>query len=292
VTHRPGASVLHAARAGLAAAYGAALVALALSFDHPLILLSLGGVVLAAASLAGVGHEVRRAALFALPLGVLIAVVNALVVRQGLTVLVRLGEAGPLGQVDITLEGLAYGLVLALRVTLVGMACALAAATVDPDELLRALRPLSFRSALTAALATRMVPVLSRDARRMHEARRCRPDGGGSSAAAGIALVRAVTTNALDRAVDVAATLELRGYTSRRAAPRGARRPWSRHDAAVGCSAAVLMVLAIGAAIAGVAGFEPYPRISAPTGRPELAFAAAIALVALLPFADRRGIAR
>lgn len=292
MTHRPGASVLHAARAGFAAAYGAALVALALSFDHPLILLALGAVVLAAASLAGVGHEVRRAALFALPLGVLIAVVNALIVRQGLTVLVRLGEAGPLGQVDITLEGLAYGLVLALRVALVGMACALAAATVDPDELLRALRPLSFRSALTAALATRMVPVLTRDARRMHEARRCRPDGGGSSAAAGFALVRAVTTNALDRAVDVAATLELRGYGSRRAAPRGPRRPLSRHDAAVGCSAAGLVLLAIGAAAGGVAGFEPYPRISAPTGWPELALAAAVAVVALLPFADRRGIAR
>ncbi len=290
--HTPGASVLHAARAGFAAAYGATLVALALSFDHPLILLALGAVVLAAASFAGVGHEVRRAALFALPLGVLIAVVNALVVRQGLTVLVRFGEVGPLGQVDVTLEGLAYGLVLALRVALVGMACALAAATVDPDELLRALRPLSFRSALTAALATRMVPVLTRDARRMHEARRCRPDGGGSSTAAGFALARAVTTNALDRAVDVAATLELRGYASRRAAPRGPRRPLSRHDVAVGCSAGGLIVLAIGAALAGAADVEPYPRISVPTGWAEVAFAAAIALVALLPFADRRGIAR
>ena len=36
---------------------------------------------------------------------------------------------------------------------------------------------LSFRSALTAALATRMIPVLTRDARRMEDARRCRPGG-------------------------------------------------------------------------------------------------------------------
>ena len=35
--------------------------------------------------------------------------VNALVSRNGLTVLARLGDAGPLGQLDVTLEALAYG---------------------------------------------------------------------------------------------------------------------------------------------------------------------------------------
>ena len=290
--HTPRASVLHAARAGIAAAYGGALVVLALSFDHPLILAALAVIVLAAASGAGIGRPVARAALFALPLAVMIAIVNALVVRQGLTVLLRLGEAGPLGQVDITLEGLAYGLVLGLRVVLVGMACALAAATVDPDELLRALRPLSFRSALTAALATRMVPVLTRDARRMHEARRCRPDGGGSPSAARIALVRAVTTNALDRAVDVAATLELRGYGARKDLSRGARRPFSRHDVAVGAAACGLLVVGIGARIAGVGSVDAYPRISVPTGVAELALVVTLITIALLPFTDRRGIER
>ncbi len=290
--HAPRASVLHAARAGIAAAYGGALVVLALSFDHPLVLAALAGIVLAAASGAGVGRQVARAAAFALPLAVMIAIVNALVVRQGLTVLLRLGEAGPLGQVDITLEALVYGMVLGLRVVLVGMACALAAATVDPDELLRALRPLSFRSALTAALATRMVPVLTRDARRMHEARRCRPDGGGSPNAARIALVRAVTTNALDRAVDVAATLELRGYGARTAVARGVRRPYSRHDAAVGAAAAGLLLVGLGARLAGVAAVDAYPRISLSTGATELLLVVLLAAIALLPFTDRRGIER
>jgi energy-coupling factor transport system permease protein len=292
VIHTPRASVLHAARATVTAAYGLALVVLALSFDGPLVLGALLVVVVAAAFLAGVGRPVVRAGLFALPLAVLIAIVNALVVREGLTVLVRFGELGPLGQVDITLEALAYGLLLGLRVTLVGMACALAAAAVDPDELLRAMRPLSFRSALTATLATRMVPVLTRDARRMHDARRCRPDGGGSGPAAGVALVRAVTTGALDRAVDVAATLELRGYASRREAPRGPRRPLSRHDIAVGCSAAGLVVLALAGGIAGLGHFEAYPGLDIGAGAGDIVFALAIVLVALLPFADRRGIAR
>ena len=284
--------MLHAARASVAAAYGAALVALALSFDDPIVLGVVALAALAAGRLAGVGRAVARAALFALPLAVLIALVNALVVRDGITVLARLGDAGPLGQLDVTLEALVYGLILGLRVGAVAMACALAAATVDPDELLRALRPISFRSALTAALATRMVPVLARDARRMHDARRCRPDGGGSSAAAGLALVRAVTTNALDRSLDVAATLELRGYGTRRAAPRVERRPASRHDLAVGGAALALLALAVAAALAGAARVSAYPRLAVAAGAPELALAAAIVLAALAPFAVRRGIAR
>ena len=290
--YTPGVSALHAARAGIAALYGAAIVALALSFAHPLILAALMVAVLGAAALAGVGRAVLRAGLFALPLAVMIAIVNALVVREGLTVLVRFGDVGPFCQVDVTLEALAYGLLLGLRVALIGMACALAAATVDPDELLRALRPLSFRSALTATLATRMVPVLTRDARRMADARRCRPDGGGSGPAARLGLVRAVTTGALDRAVDVAATLELRGYGHEVRGVRAARTPLSRHDLAVGGAALALVALAIGAGLSRVARFDAYPHFAVAAGPRELLLAAAIVGLALLPFAERRGVGR
>ena len=103
------------------------------------------------------------------------------------------------------------------------------AAAVDPDELLRAFRRVSLRSALTAALATRLVPVLARDARRMADAQRCRPAAGAGRASR---VLRAVTAGALDRAVDVAATLEVRGYGAARGAPARERAPWSRHDLA------------------------------------------------------------
>ena len=78
-----------------------------------------------------------------------------------------------LGQLDVTAEATAYGGVLALRALIVIACFALHSAAVDPDDLLRAFRRISFRSALTAALATRMVPVLARDARRLHDAQRC-----------------------------------------------------------------------------------------------------------------------
>jgi energy-coupling factor transport system permease protein len=146
----------------------------------------------------------------------------------------------------------------------------------------------SFRSALTAALAARLMPVLARDARRMSDARACRPDASGPGR---VAVLRAVATSALDRAVDVAATLEVRGYATRTAARRE-RLPWSRHDIGFAGAAAALVAVAAAAKAAGVAAFTAYPSLSAPVGAAEVAVAAAVLVIAALPFADRRGIER
>jgi len=287
VTYRRRSSPLHATRAGVGSLYCVVLAGVALSFEHPLILAALLLAVMLAAAGAQVLGPVARSLLWGLPFALVIAGVNALVVRDGLTVIARFGELPPLGQIDVTLEATTYGGVLALRALIVIACFALHSAAVDPDELLRAFRRLSFRSALTAALATRMVPVLARDARRFRDAQRCRPGPPASR----LALARAVTSGALDRAVDVAATLEVRGYGG---SGRPARRvrPWSRHDFAFAVSAAALAALGAAAALAGWETFEAYPRLVVPVGGAELALAAALCAVALLPFADRRGIGR
>jgi energy-coupling factor transport system permease protein len=160
-------------------------------------------------------------------------------------------------------------------------------ATVDPDGLLRLFRRVSFRSALTAALAVRLVPVLARDGRRLAEARRCRVDEPGR-----IAVFRAVASGALDRAADVAATLEVRGYRTAVRAPARARQPWSRHDLGFAASALAVLALTIGAEILGTARVVPYPTMDVGLGAGELVLCAALVLVALVPFADRRGIDR
>jgi energy-coupling factor transport system permease protein len=289
------ASPLHAARAPVAATYAGSLVIAVLAFENPLVLAALGVAITGAALLAGAGRMLMRAALFAVPFALLIAVVNPLVADEGLTVLWRFGELGPLGKVDITAEGLAFGAILGLRALLVVLAsAAVLTATVDADELLRGFRRISVRSALTAALAVRLVPVLGRDARRLADARRCRP---GASPRPGPAerlqIVRAVATGALDRALDVAATLEVRGYATPGAtAPRRLREPWSRHDLAFAASAASILGLALGARLLEVGGYDAYPFTVVAVGSREWLLAAAFVLVALAPFADRRGIAR
>ena len=287
MTYRRRASPLHAARAGVASLFCVVLAGVALSFEHPLLLAALLLAVVGAGVGARVGDAVTRSLLWGLPFALLIAAVNALVVRDGLTVIARFGKLPPLGEIDVTLEATGYGGILALRALIVIACFALHSAAVDPDELLRAFRRLSFRSALTAALATRMVPVLARDARRFRDAQRCRPGPPASR----LALARAVTSGALDRAVDVAATLEVRGYGGG-AKPARQRRPWSRHDLAFAASALILAALGVAAALGGWETFEAYPRTLAPVGGGEIALAAALLLVALLPFADRRGIGR
>ena len=154
----------------------------------------------------------------------------------------------------------------------------------DPDELLRALRSRSLRAGVTAALATHLIPVLARDGRRLAEAQRTL-----SGTPPRLAVLRAVTAGALDRATDVAATLEVRGFGSGGHPPRR-RRPISRHDVAFAASATAIAALALASGLGGWEGFEAYPRTVVPFEPELLALAAALAVCALAPFLDRRGI--
>lgn len=283
--YRRRASPLHAARAGAGAAYCLALGAAALSVQHPLVLAVLGLSAIGAGAAAGVLPALARTLRFTVPLALVSALVNALVVRQGLTVVARFGEVPPFGQIDVTSEALVYGLVfLGLRIVVVTLWGALLSLAVDPDALLRGFRRISYRSALSASLATRLYPVLMRDAARMSEAQRCRPEPAPRTA-----VLRAVATGALDRSLDVAATLEVRGYSVARPGPR-ARRRWSRHDLAFAAAACAGVALAVWARAAAIAAFDPYPLLHLHVGMQELGLAGAFVLVALVPFADRRGI--
>jgi energy-coupling factor transport system permease protein len=283
------ASPLHATRAGVGALWAAALSASALVLFHPLALLSLLIAVLCAGAGAGVGRLLARSLRTAAIVSVPIVLVNVLVSRQGLTVFARLGDLGPFGQGDLTVEALAYGAVIALKVTLLMLVTTLASLAVDPDELLRIVRRLSFRSALTASLATRMIPVLAADAQRLAEAQRTRPQGAPRGARGRVALLRAVIGGSLDRAIDVAATLEVRGFASARRAPR-LSRPFSRHDIAFLASAVAVLALAILGRLTGAASFDAYPQLHAATGAGTLALCAGLLAAVLLPFADRMGI--
>ena len=87
---------------------------------------------------------------------------------------------------------------------------------------------------MTAGLVTRMVPLAVADGARLREARRLRgprrrPGGPGGAC-------RRLVESSLDRAVDVAATLELRGH-SLEVRPR-ARATRSRDDAPLIATAA------------------------------------------------------
>ena len=283
--YRRRASPLHTARAAAGCAYCAALALAALVQSNPVVLGAVMLAILLAGAAAGVGRQLGRAALMAVPVALAIAVINALVDRNGLTVIARLGDLPVLGQTDVTLEATVYGLILGLRAVALILCGVLYTVAVDPDEVLRLFRRISFRSALSATLATRMVPLLVRDGRRLADAQRCRSGRSPSR----VALLRATCSGVLDRALDTAAALEVRGYGVARRAPRR-RVPYSRHDVAFLAAAAGVAALAIVARVGGLVPFAAYPALRAPGGGAVAAVAAALPALALLPFADRRGL--
>jgi energy-coupling factor transport system permease protein len=280
-SYRSRPSALHAARAGVGAAFCGAFALVGALYRHPLVLAgALTGIVVAGVA-AGVGREVARSLRLALPLALLVALVNAVVYQGGDTLLIRGGEF--LGRRwDITLEAAAEGGMVGLRiVVLIAALGGLMSAAVDPDQLLKAMRRVSYRSALTATLATRLVPVLARDAGRMGDAARCRPQPPGR-----LAVARAALAGSLDRAVDVAAALEVRGYALA-GRPAHGRRPWSRHDLRIAAAALAVATIAIAGAVAGAGHVEAYPTLDVALGPAELALAAAFVVLGAAPLTGR-----
>ena len=273
-------SPLHAARASATTALCVALAFTCAVYSHPLVLLTVILVVVGVGVAARVGAEMARAARLSVPLALLVTLINPLLYAEGNTLLVRGGSF--LGRrFDITLEALAAGALAGLRVAGFMMVFGLFSACVDPDDLLRLFRRVSYRSALTASLATRLVPVLARDAMRMGDAARCRPQPPGR-----LAVARATLSGALERAVDVAAALEVRGYSTA-GRPRAARASWSRHDLRVGAAAALVGAATLTGAVAGVGNVAEYPSFAVALGPAEVALAAALLVGAGLPFAGR-----
>jgi energy-coupling factor transport system permease protein len=287
-TPRPGP--LQAASPGAAVAYLGSLVAVAFLCSNPLVLAAVGVAAALAGRLAGAGGAVRAAAKLGLAIALPIVVVNALVVSRGETVLARLGEWPLFGQVDVTAEAIADGCVFGLRAVVVMIAFGVYSACVDPDRVLRALRPLAARSALTATLISRLVPVAAADAARLRDAGRLR--GPAAAPLGRAALVRRLLAGSLDRAVDVAATLELRGYglDAPRADCAGCAdcRQRSRFDARFYGIGTALLAVAIAAKLLGADDFSAYPTVQVGAAPATLAVSALVVLAGFGPLARRR----
>lgn len=304
-TPRPGP--LQAASPGAAVAYLGSLVVVCFLYSNPIVLIAAGIAVALAGLIAGAADAVRSGLRMGLTLALLIAGVNVLVTSRGETVLARLGEWPLLGRVDITGEALAAGAVIGLRAAAVTLAFTVYSACVDPDRVLRALRPLARRSALTATLVSRFVPVAAADAARLRDASSLR--GPGAAAVSRGALARRLLAGSLDRAVDVAATLELRGYSldpprfqnrssgsgamsprgvsSRIRLPRSAGSDRSRYDGRFYAFAAAVLVTALAGKAWGADTFAAYPTVDIGTGPETFALAAVVLVAGLAPWRRR-----
>jgi energy-coupling factor transport system permease protein len=126
-----------------------------------------------------------------------------------------------------------------------------------------------------------MVPLAAADYARLRAAQALR--GPAAAPVGRAAMTRRLVAGSLDRAVDVAATLELRGY-GRGVPGRAARAPSSRHSWRFGACGLAIIVLAVTGRIAGVGGFDAYPSISIDADAATVALAAALPLLVALPY--------
>jgi len=144
------------------------------------------------------------------------------------------------------------------------------------------LRPLARRSALTATLVVRLVPLAAADHARLRDGAALR--GPAAAPVTRSSLVRRLVAGSLDRSVNAAAALELRGYGDR--APGRARRlPRSPVDVSFWCVAIAIAGLAALALGTGAATYESYPRLELQVEPLAVALALALPALAALPFA-------
>jgi hypothetical protein len=132
-----------------------------------------------------------------------------------------------------------------------------------------------------------MVPLAARDHSRLREAAALR--GPAAAPVGRAALLRRLVAGALDRSVEVAATLELRGYANGPPGRAGPAHP-SRHDRLLQGVASLVVAAAIIARATGACEFRAYPTLSLDTGVAPLAFAAGLLMAAGLPFARRSAV--
>jgi energy-coupling factor transport system permease protein len=254
---------------------------IAFTRSSPVVLLGALSAVCVAGLAAGAGRALGLALRWGFALGLFVIAVNGIASQRGETILIRGGEVPVLGRIDVSGEALAEGSVLALRILVVLAAFAVHSACVDPDRVLRLVRPLARHSALTATLITRMVPLAAADHARLREAASLR--GPAAAPVGRAAMVRRLVAGSLDRAVEIAATLELRGYGH--GAPRSSvrARP-GRHSRLFALAGLAVVALAIAAVLAGVAEFDAYPSLRIETDAASLALAGALPLLAAAPF--------
>ena len=259
LAYRPRQRPLQLATPRAAVAYLGALAVAAFVFANPILLVAVTLAAVLAGYLAGVGPAVRLGLKIGLLLALLVIVVNALVVDRGETVLMRLGEWPLIGPVWITAEAIAAGAVIGLRAVAVAGVMAVYSAGVDPDRVLRGLRPFMGRTAITAGLVSRLVPVAAADAMHLSESAKLR--GPAAEPVGRAAVARRLLAGSLDRSVDVAATLELRGYALPIPARAQRYRERSRHDRRFLLIATALIGLVVAVQISGQAGFQAFPRL-------------------------------
>lgn len=269
---------------------------LSLVLDSPLFLLVVFLSTLPLVKAARVWSEWLSAMRLALYLSAAIILINTLVSSHGTHVLFEAPFHLPLVGVPlITLEAIIYGAVMSLRLLSIISAFALLTFTVNPDDMMLAMIKLRlpYKSVLVTSLSARFIPTLLDDIARITDVQRSRGldlDRGRlpQRIKSRTAIVTALLSNSLDRAVQVAEAMESRAFGSGRQRTFYRDLGFSPTDITTLVFCLLPAALGIFMGLNGYGQYHYYPTVSwvSPTGWEAwlLGLMAAL-LVALLPLA-------
>jgi energy-coupling factor transport system permease protein len=247
----------------------AAVLFAAMLLQHPLWLAGVFVVTAAMAWRARVTREWAALMRYVAFMAVAIVAINALVSQQGSHVLLEAGFRLPLvGMPRLTVEALAFGGAMALRLAAIISAFTLLNLCVHPDDLMRAAIKLKlpYRSVLVTSLSTRFIPVLMADARTVVDVQRSRGlsfDRGNLLERirnAG-ALIFPMLSNSLDRAVQVAEAMEARAYGASVQRTFYRDRPLRAGDTFLLVALLAGTTLVVVAHGAGIGDYQYYPTL-------------------------------
>lgn len=243
---------------------------LSLLFEHPFYILALLIPLLLAIKSAGIWREWLSMLKLMLWLGAIIIVINALVSYNGEHVLVTAPFTLPvMGRPVITVEAIVYGTVMALKLTVIISVFTFINLTVHPDDIMTAFLKMKFpyKSVLVTSLSTRFVPCLIDDIGRISDAYRTR----GVMMDTGNWLKRVkdragtiipLLTNSLDRAVQVAESMEARAFGT------GQKRVFYKEIKTTRMDAAAIMIIGVAPLILSIilrtmkyGGYQFYPTL-------------------------------
>jgi len=270
LSYRDKDTVIHALSPLVKLAWGGGLVVLSLIFNHPVYILILFLSIIPMVRLAGVGREWASTLKFALWLGLSIIVINALFSYHGDHVLIAAPFRLPaVGQPVITLEAIAFGAVMALKLVVIISVFTLINLTVHPDDIMAVLLKmrLPYKSVLVTSLSTRFVPCLVEDMGRISDGYRTRGvqlDSGGwfKKIKNRGKITLALLANSLDRAVQVAEAMEARAFGN------GKKRVFykditiSKMDAVTLGVGILPLAAGIAVRVLGFGDYQYYPKLS------------------------------
>ncbi|MBZ4688125.1 MAG: energy-coupling factor transport system permease protein [Clostridia bacterium] len=239
---------------------------LSLVFNHPIYLLGLFLAVGAVIIAGGHFSEWKVYLKFSVTMIIIIMVINAIFVQAGDTVLLVGPRVPVLGKIVITLEALAFGAGMGIRLLVMISIFCLYTYAVHPDKALKLFSRLGNKSVLVITLSTRLFPLMVRDFQRITEVQRCRGvklDTGRwwERAKNLLPVISVLLLSCLERSLQLAESMHARGYGSG-SRSYYSRELWRPRDYLILSALIIGLISGLWAALKGWSTYSYYPRLT------------------------------